>query len=195
MLARCLKSVYEQQVEAECQLVMAQSITDGLNGIHHCSVMQSWVLPAVRSEFVMRLADDDALLPNHIETLLPYLGDADVVYSYDASGNRPREDCSMWPQSHLIAELGYRNWIDGSAVAIRTSSLRAVGGWPTEWDYQAGKDVWHGGHFKGMRQDCDDHAVWYLLAQAGARFKCVPEATWVYDGAQGHNRLSEGNYA
>jgi hypothetical protein len=192
LLTECVDSVYAQTTEVEAHLVLAQSCTEGLPSPVHCAQMQNKLLAAVDTEWTMRLADDDLLLPHHVETLLPYLSRpprwpteyegtppfnrADVVYSWDESGNRPRWNANVLSQQALMAALRETSWIDGSAVAIRTSWLRKIGGWPTEYE---GTPPFHG-HFKGMKATCEDWAAFYLLARAGARFLCVPEETWVY---------------
>jgi hypothetical protein len=50
----------------------------------------------VQTPWVAVLNDDDSWLPHHVETVLPHLHDADVVYTYDASGSKPRVDCNDW---------------------------------------------------------------------------------------------------
>ena len=91
LLMECLESVYRQSVEVEAHLVLAQSCTEGLPSPVHCAKMQNALLASVTTEWTMRLADDDLLLPEHIATLMPYFDEAaDVIYSWDASGNRPK---------------------------------------------------------------------------------------------------------
>lgn len=176
LLTECVDSVYAQTTEVEAHLVLAQSCTEGLPSPVHCAQMQNTLLNVVNTEWTMRLADDDLLLPHHVETLLPYLELADVVYSWDESGNRPRWNANVLSQQALVAAFRKTSWIDGSAVAIRTSWLRKIGGWPSQYE---GTPPFHG-HFKGMKATCEDWAAFYLLAEAGARFLCVPEETWVY---------------
>ncbi|MGA3220554.1 MAG: hypothetical protein ABSE77_15970 [Acidimicrobiales bacterium] len=179
LLTECVQSVYTQTVEVEAHLVLAQSCTEGLPGPVHCAKMQNALLWAVATEWTMRLADDDLLLPHHIATLLPYFGErADVIYSWDASENRPRWNANVLSQAQLVAALRQTSWIDGSAVAIRSSWLKEVGGWPTSYE---GTPPF-AGHFSGFPPavTCEDHACFLRLAQTGARFLCVPEETWVY---------------
>src|ERR1017187_9815448 len=133
LLGLNLASVYEQTREVEGHLVIAQSCSEGLRPQVHVARQQNLLLDSVWTEFTMRLADDDRLLPHHVETVLPYLDEADVVYSWDANNDRPRVDCSEWGQDRLVAQFEKENWIDGSAVCIRTDMLRLVGGWPTGW--------------------------------------------------------------
>jgi hypothetical protein len=178
LLGECLKSVYAQTVEVEEHLVMAQSCTEGLVPPQHVAIQQNVLLDKVKSTFCMRLADDDRLLPHHVGTLLPYLSEHDVIYSYDANGTLPRIDCTDWPQDQIVEHLSRYNWIDGSAVAIRTDMLREVGGWPTDW--VGGNHMRGDGYFQTTGKPAEDWAAFYLLAQAGARFCCVPEDTWIY---------------
>ena len=185
LLTECVDSVYAQTTEVEAHLVLAQSCTEGLPSPVHCAQMQNTLLNVVNTEWTMRLADDDLLLAHHVETLLPYLDQADVVYSWDESGNRPRWNANVLSQQALVAALRETSWIDGSAVAIRTSWLRKIGGWPTEYE---GTPPFHG-HFKGMKATCEDWAAFYLLARSGARFLCVPEESWIYR-AGGWPRIS-----
>ena len=189
LLAECVASVTAQTVEVANHLICSQSCSENLPSPVHCARMQNALLPAVRTEWTMRLADDDLLLPHHVATLLPALEPGvDVVYSWDEASNRPRIDCTGWPQEKLIHELGKTSWIDGSAVAIRTDMLVGVGGWPHK---AVGRPPFHG-HFSGFPEavTCEDHACFYRLACQGAKFVCIPQETWVYRaGAWG--RISE----
>ena len=188
LLGATLASVYNQQIPVEAHLVMAKTITSGMPGPQHCAIQQGYLLPAVRSEFTMRLADDDQLLPHYVATMLPYLDQADVLYAWDANGSRPRVNCNDWGHDRVTATLETSNWIDGSAVLMRTEILRSFGGWPTEWE---GAGLFQGGHFKGYQSGYDDQTVFYCMAKAGARFLCVPEETWAY-GTGPWSRLSTG---
>ena len=179
LLAETLKSVYNQTLEVECHLVMAQSITEKVQPTLHVSQQQNVLLRAVETEWTMRLADDDQLLPHHVETLMTHSEGADVIYSFDANHNRPHFNSNHYDQKMLADALSTHNWIDGSAVMIRTEFLKLVGGWPTLW---VGDEVdYRLGHFEGMAANCDDWGCFYTLALAGAKFRCVPEETWCYN--------------
>jgi hypothetical protein len=184
LLDRCLTSVYDQLEPVAKHLVCA--MLPGSPATVECARAQNDLLPAVGTPWVMRLADDDQLLPHHTRTVLPYLHNnlfaPDVVYTYEASGNRPRFDCTGWPQDTLIEALEEANFFDASGAVIRTDKLLSVGGWPTEWE---------DGHFAGTKAYYEDWACWLALARAGARFVCVPEPTWVYDDGP-HPRISTG---
>jgi hypothetical protein len=191
MLGRCLASIYAQTVPVEMQLVCARRPVPGVVPPVDCSLKQNALLPAVTTEWVLRISDDDELLPHHVETVLPYLTDqADVVYSFCASGNRPCIDCNDWPQAQLVKSLESANFIADCGVCTRTEVLRSVGGWPTEWE---GGSHLAGGHFKGSVANFEDWACWLALARAGARFVCVPVPTWVYNDGP-HPRISTVGY-
>src|SRR6202035_5767958 len=93
------------------------------------SAAKNDLLKAVGTEWVAVLNDDDVWLPHHIETLLAELESADVLYSWDAGGSRPRENCNAWTERKLIARLEQGNFLDGNCL-IRTEALRKVGGFP-----------------------------------------------------------------
>lgn len=179
LLMECLESVYRQSVEVKAHLVFAQSCTEELPSPVHCALMQNRLLWSVTTEWTMRLADDDLLLPEHIATLMPYFDEAaDVIYTWDASGNRPKWNANVLSQAQLVAAFGQTSWIDGSAVAIRTRLLKGHGGWPTR---VIGTPPFHG-FFEGYPSTvtCEDHACFMNLARHGARFLCVPQETWLY---------------
>jgi hypothetical protein len=194
MLAHCVASVYRQYQPVEAHLIMAQPPQHGIVSTVHCAMQQNLLLKAVETPWVMRLADDDQLLPNHVDTIMPLLlcEDApDVVYTYDANMLRPRVDCSDLSQEELITTLRRMNWIDGSAVVMRTEMLLKIGGWPTEWE---GPPPTKGGHFKGLPEQInfEDWAAFYLMAKEGARFMCIRQFTWLY-GAGAWPRISMGD--
>jgi hypothetical protein len=185
-LARCLDSVDAQTEPVTTHLVCAEPPVPGMPATVHCALMQNSLLPAVRTEWTMRLADDDRLLPHHVATVLPWLHNRlfapDVVYTWDAGGDRPRIDCTGWDRDDLVEALEEANFFDASGACVRTEALLEVGGWPTEWE---------DGHFVGTRAIFEDWACWLALARAGRRFVCVPEPTWIYDAGD-HPRISTG---
>ena len=111
-------------------------------------------------EWLATLADDDLLLPHHLETLAAHADEADVVYSYcevtgrDWSPNMPYDPDADMPQ------------IPATAL-IRRSLWEEV-----KW----GKDL-----------RAEDNDFWLRCQRKGARFVCVPEVTWVYR-FHGHNK-------
>lgn len=192
LLDRCIDSVYAQSWPVECHMIMCQPPQKGMVSTEHCARQQNLLLKAVETPWVIRLADDDMLLPNHVATVMPVLecDDApDVLYTYDAGMTRPRVDCTELTQEELIKAFEHQNWIDGSAVVTRTDMLRKVGGWPTEYE---GLHPHKGGHFKGLPMGYEDWAAFYLMAKEGATFMCLREFTWLY-GAGTWDRISSGD--
>lgn len=178
LLGKCLASVYAQTREVEAHLVMAQSCSEGLTPPIHVAIQQNQLLRAVQTTWTMRLADDDQVLPHHVERLLEVASHADVIYSFDASGDRPRYDCNGHSPKQLQEIFSRTNFIDGSAVLIRTAMLKNVGGWPSgNW---VGGDHLAGGHYRDMVANAEDWALFARLAAHKARFVCVPEETWLY---------------
>jgi len=193
LLGKTLASVYAQTVEVEAHLVMAQSCTEGLVPPVHVALQQNHLLDSVKSAFTMRLADDDQLLPHHVEAFLPHLERADVIYSFDQGSNRPHVSLNGMSKAQLIEFFSKTNCIDASATAIRTKLLKRVGGWPTHWE-GGGHLPGQGGHFKNTWINAEDWLCWLNLARAGARFLCIPEETWLY-GVGDWARSSTGDVA
>ena len=113
---------------------------------------------AASSDWVAQTADDDLWYPHHLETLAEHAADADIVYPYcDVEGrdwfdpNRPFD----------AAELRRQNFIPATTL-IRTSLCVDLG-WRS--------DATHG---------FEDWDFWLRALDAGARFVCVPEKTWLY---------------
>jgi hypothetical protein len=195
MLAESVRSVNAQVVPVDSHMIMSHAPVEGMASQLHCAHMQNYLLRSVVTPWTMRLADDDKLLPEHWAVLSGDLGihtNADVIYSWDAGHYLPRVNCNEWSQEQLIDHLFRENFIDGSAVAVRTELLFKVGGWPSLWE---DKPPW-GGHFVGHDgrplAAYEDWALWQVLARAGARFVCVPEETWLY-GAGDWPRISNGH--
>ena len=111
------------------------------------------------TEWLAFLDDDDELLPEHLSWLLQGSGDADVVYSLpDPSGKTP----PVGPYDPQRLRAG--NYIPVTAL-VRRTMFEEVGGFP---------DVY-----------AEDWALWLALTDAGARFRFVPVATWVYHRTEG----------
>jgi hypothetical protein len=172
LLAEAVRSVNAQTVPVHAHLIRCQR-PSGEAAPHLCSQFNA-LLPAVDTEWVAVLADDDLWLPNYVEALEPAFESADVVYSWDVGGMQPRIDCTDWSNAEIFDHLNHSNFIAATA-AIRTSALRSIGGWPTNWE---GANYRDGGHFAGSPAHAEDWELWRRLAAAGARFRCVPVETW-----------------
>jgi hypothetical protein len=153
---------------------MAQSTRDGLRPTLHQARQLNALLPAVTTPWVVRLADDDTLVRDYFARMMPAAEEADVLYAWDIDGNKPHIDCSGWSQSQLLRRLDEANWIDGTATLVRTDWLRSIGGWPVRYEDNF---FWTDTGDERLAPH-EDWACWQLLARAGARFRCLPVATW-----------------
>lgn len=173
LLALAVESVAAQTVKPRAHLIRiaAPEPSRGPNPIdtaHQRNVL--W--RGAETEWVAWLDDDDIWLPRHLETLAPALAPGvDVVYSHSALTNR-HTDVTDWRQEVLVNQLRANNCIASNAI-VRRSAIEAVGGFPEEYDYQAHR-------FTEAPYTWEDWALWVLLAEAGARFVCVPAQTWEY---------------
>ena len=128
-----------------------------------CAATLNRGLKRVTCDWVAQLGDDDRFLPEHLETLAPHLTpDVDVVYPLCIE-----EGASHGVSGPFDAERIQRaNYIPGGGSIIRTSLARLVGGWAVPSDPD-----WH---------QHEDWVMWKRLLAAGAVFRHVPQATWVY---------------
>ncbi len=119
-------------------------------------VVRNSLIGQVDTEWTLFLDDDDLLFPNYLKAVAPLLPDADVVYTaWQLSGA-----IDPVPLPTFDADLlRQRNFIPVTAC-VRTSALRAVGGFP---------DV-----------ELEDHALWLSLLDAGYRFRYTPVIAWHY---------------
>ena len=100
-------------------------------------------------------------------------------------------DCNAWTEQQIFDKLCTTNFIEGSAVVMRTDLVQRLR-WPTNWgcgsypvrnrdgsrpDYLVNSAE----HFVDSRANADDWGIFLALARAGARFRCVQEETWLYD--------------
>ena len=120
------------------------------------------LLRLVETEWLAVLHDDDIYLPHYVETILPAIEDADVVYTFSTTPEVSRQDVSGWPQNQLVAALERSNIVPACA-AIRAESVRYIGGWQ-----HVDKPLF------------SDWSNWLRLARSGARFRCVPIEAWSY---------------
>jgi hypothetical protein len=112
---------------------------------------------AAGAEWVAQIADDDLMYPHHLETLAAHSDDADIVYSYcDVEGRQFNPNAPFNPD-----RLRQENYIPATTL-IRTSLCERLG-----WRV----DAQHG---------FEDWDFWVRALDAGARFICVPEHTWLY---------------
>jgi hypothetical protein len=176
LLAEQVATIFAQTVPVERQLICAHLPTTSEEPQVHYSAAKNSMLPAVSTPWVAVLNDDDLWLPNHVETVLPHLKNADVIYTWDAGRSRPRMDCNDRSTQEIADQLGRANFIDGNCL-IRRKLLEKVGGFPTDW---VGEKLGQGGHYALTKACFEDWALWQRICRAGGRFRCVPVETWRY---------------
>lgn len=172
LLREAMASVQAQTVKPRAHLVRVQEPPEGVPRTVHVAQQRNRLLCAVDSEWCATLDDDDLLVPHHFETIAKALNsDADLVYTLAPQPWVPDDDVTDWPQARLIERLERRHDCVPSNAAVRTSTLRAIGGWDettfTDGQYASGADT-------------EDWDLRLRLAREGARFVCVPAVTWEY---------------
>lgn len=150
LLAEAIGSVAGQTVRPAAHLIDVDLHRVGIPDIVNRLVER------VETEWFLLLCDDDLLYPHHLETIAAHLDSADVVYTYcDVTGRQ-------WSPNRPFGgrDLRHGNYIPSNA-AVRTSVWRTLGGY--------------------RRSDrFEDWDFWVRAVDAGARFQCVPETTWLY---------------
>ena len=163
-LARCLASVYGQTLPPRRHLVCAQLKVPSGPRQPAVSAAYNSLLPAVDTEWVFRLDDDNYLLPLGIETSIEAGRDVDMVFGEEHAGRVP--------------------W--GCTMMARTALLRRTGGWPTEWV----NNHFHHPLAQGCLNTCEDQALRTLLSDIGYSYRFSGAPTYVLDD-QGHERLTD----
>jgi Glycosyl transferase family 2 len=154
-----------------------------------CAYAQNTALAAVTTEWVMRLADDDWLLPRAIRLLLEEAHHADVIFAPSHNGAGGIRNVNDWSQAKLVEWLKHSDVMGPSGELYRTEVLRRWGGWPTDF---------HHGHFHHFQVPyClsiwEDFAIRSALAYCGARFRYVDYPTWCV-GDDAPSRIGDGRY-
>lgn len=156
MLADALASVAGQTRPPDVHLIHVDHERVG------CASVQNRLLAGAMGancDWVALLADDDILLPNHLELLVAAGADADIVYSYCVVKGRPGWD----PNAGFDPDRLQRENYIPSTTLIRTELAVRLKGWRPD-----AANGW------------EDWDFWRRALAVGARFVCVPETTWIY---------------
>ena len=168
LLARAIRSVAGQTVKPEAHLIMVDVHKEGAPVMFDKAIAQS------TSEWVAILADDDELLPHHLETLwdLVTKEKADIGFTHFRYSG-------LNDAGHLerFRGLPFDNenprQMTGVFMAKR-QLLLDVGGHSVGFDpFSYERDA------QGNRIG-EDFMIVKRLAQAGAKFAVSPEITWIY---------------
>lgn len=103
------------------------------------------------------LADDDLLLPRHLELHAEHFDNADVIYAYTRVEGRDDWD----PNRPFDADTLRRSSCIPATCLVNRDTWARVKGW-------------------GDERRMEDWGFYLRCLQAGARFHCIEEATWVY---------------
>ncbi len=163
MLTRCIESVYKQTIRPYAHLILAEANRRDVGACYNEAIS------GVKTPWIQLCDDDNFLLPHHLETILPAMEDADVVYSWETSGSRPRVNFNGWHPEKIIEYQEHENAIDNSC-AIRTDVFRAVG-------------------FDETSKTPKDWLLFTELAHRRVRFRCVPQETWTYSMVEHDGRM------
>jgi glycosyltransferase involved in cell wall biosynthesis len=181
MLGRALKSVIAQTVQPAA-IVVANDV-----GREGSADTRNRALAAATTEWVAFLDSDDQFLPTHLGTLYwaatEPAAPPDVVYSWprviDQDGTEiPRHP--DWGGGPVFdPDLLRRKAHIQTTSLVRTEWAQAVGGFTFRTDDTGAVN--------------DDHGFYLRLLDAGARFLCVPEQTflWLHHGRSAPGR--DGN--
>lgn len=157
LLQEAMSTVRNQTVHCEHLISVDASIS--------VAEARNSLVAQATTEWVGFLDDDDLLLPDHVRTLVTHGNDADVVIPHCRfRGPRlPRcRCCQGYCNRPYDREALRRHGIFPITVLARRSAILAVGGFPVG-----------PGRF-------EDWEMWNAMADNGARFVVVPQATWVY---------------
>lgn len=164
MLFRAIESINFQTVKPAVTYILLHETPENMLPVEHLCWQMNKGLRMVETPWLMRLADDDWLEPDHLEKMWKVIQeepDHTLYYSYDKDGSVPRFDSSLYGPQELLELLFKKNWIDGTATIINTEALRSVGG------------------FQYINKPFEDWDTWFAMA----RMKdfstiCLPEETW-----------------
>ena len=122
------------------------------------AAVRNRLLERVRTPWTLFLDDDDLVHPAYWRVVERNLVGADVVYTaWELQG---AGDPQPKPGPFDAELLARQNFIPVTAC-VRTSALRAVGGFPLD-------------------AALEDHELWKALSAAGYRFRYVPVVAWTY---------------
>lgn len=120
-------------------------------------------LEKVSGEWIAQMADDDFMLPNHLEVLEAHIDGADMLYPRCRTIGNDDFRCVDGFDGERLAR---GNYIPGGGSLIRTAAVRAVGGWCKPGDPDQHK--------------YEDWVMWKRLYAAGYVLRHVPVETWCY---------------
>ena len=187
LLNRAMTSVHNQRRPADALVVEADPGRSG------AAATRNRALERVETDWVAWLDDDDELLPNHLDVLLRYAGDADLVYPTPqmVGGRDPTAVAKdgVWRRPwgvHFGPEQEHHIRTHGSFIPmthmVRTEAVQDVGGFPPGVTLPDG------------RYSGEDERYLIQLLDAGMTFMHVNVITWLWH-VHDSNTAGKGNPA
>ena len=166
MLLRALQSVNNQTVEPAITYIVSHRTPYGMTPVEHLAWQMNQMLGNIETPWMMRLADDDWLEPDHIEKMwdmiIETLSFFTLYYSYEKDRHIPRVDSSNFEPEDLHSLLLEKNWIDGSGTVVKVNSLIGVGGFKTQIKPFEDWDTWLAmSHYSNFRTCCVPYETWH----------------------------------
>jgi glycosyltransferase involved in cell wall biosynthesis len=150
MLTECRKSVSHQTMKAFDHIIAIDQQRKGEADTLNTLLRES------KTEWIAFLNDDDLFLPHHLERLWAEHDECDVIYS----DCEMQGACKSWTsQDFDLFSLRVKNYIP-TTVLTKKSTLLSVNGFR-----------------KAVYPNWD---MWLRLGELGAKFKFIPEITWIY---------------
>lgn len=174
VLSRSIRSVAEQTVKPEAHLIMVDVHREGAPAMIDKTISQA------KTEWVATLADDDELLPNHLEVMWDLITsqNADIAFTHFRYSDR--NDAGHLERFRGVAfENDNPRQMTGVFMA-RRELLLEVGGHSTDFDPLSYERDGQGNRIG------EDFVIVKRLAAAGARFAVSPEVTWIYHTGHGN---------
>lgn len=173
MLAECMASVRAQTHPVAEHLVAIDYA--GLGVVENFNR----AVAAARADWIIPLADDDVLETTFVERLVEAAGnDADVVYSFCRVESRDPVLAQQFVETLGInrepfdpVALRERNYVPSTALIHRELWLDLGG-------------------YRSSESGLEDWDFWVRALDAGAVFRLVPDALWVYRWGHGEGNAS-----
>lgn len=182
LTARAIKSVFDQTMQPEYHIIVAQDLSDNKPQIQHVSEMRNYWIDRLDTPWVAFLDDDNYYLPYHLERLwdLAVTDAYDLVYADQSLAGDSTINCNGWTQEDLIAFYRTGNLSDINGFLIRTEFLQRIGGFSRTAALH--DDIFKRGKWEEHWRPGYHSEEWDLMvraANAGGRFRFNGEHSWV----------------
>lgn len=169
LLDECLESISRSSLRPAEILTSMDLVKAGP------AVVRNHLADVAQHDWLAFVDDDDLVLPHHFETLWKARYEDTLKIEFDVVYTRPHVEGRAAPKigPYNRQQLENGNYIPVTAM-VRKSLFRKVGGFPDA--------------------RFEDWELWKALGKARAKFRYVPETTWIYRTI-GPNRTQIANAA